>query len=193
MFWSQRAVPGKLRVLAVDGSRNALGWEAAFCDRVCAVLGRKHVALVAGSPVRVGGPEELADALRGGAFNCIMLFCHGDGEQVPRGSTLRAFWEWLAARDDLTSKLLAVCTWESADPEAARSILTANESFAQLAVVSGLPLSPRAAGLFFMKFLTELDLHSEDSVTGKMVWFSHAKAREILKRRQLGGEIGMRC
>ncbi len=42
-----------------------------------------------------------------------------------------------------------------------------------------------------LKKLRVVDLHAHDSITGKMVWFSYSKARELLKRRHLppgGGE-----
>jgi hypothetical protein len=65
--------------------------------------------------------------------------------------------------------------------------------FAQIILVPGSALSQRAAGLFYLKFFTELDLHADDSIMGKMVWFSHAKAKEILKRRNLPGAIEVRC
>ena len=44
-----------------------------------------------------------------------------------------------------------------------------------------------------MEFFTELELHFEDSITGKMVWFSGSKARELLRRGRLLGKSGVRC
>ena len=64
MFWSQITIPGKPRLLVVDGSRNVLGWESQFCDRISNVLARKEVGLVTGGAVRLNGPEELAPLLR---------------------------------------------------------------------------------------------------------------------------------
>ena len=188
MFWSQINIPGKPRLLMVDASRDALGWEAEFCDRVFNVLSRKEIEIAGRRLLRVQSPQDLGEALQDEqAFNCILLFCHG------QESGLSAYWDWLSKHEALSPKLLAVCTWEMDDPEAAEAILSAGDTFAQLAVVPQSPLSPRAAGLFFMKFFTELDLHAHDSMTGKMVWFSHSKAREILKRRHLPGAVGMRC
>jgi hypothetical protein len=193
-FWSQISIPGRLRILLVDGSRNIGGWEADFCERVFRVLDRKNVALAGDAPVSAHTPSDLVEAIEDYAdANCVMLFCHGSGRGIPEESALAAFWARLSTCESFTPKLLAVCTWEVPDEQTSRSILQAGDGFAQLALAPHSPLSPRAAGLFFMKFLTELDLHSHDSVTGKMVWFSSAKAREILKRRQLPGEIGVRC
>ena len=44
-----------------------------------------------------------------------------------------------------------------------------------------------------LKFFTEMGLHSSDDITGKMVWFSCSKARELLRRRRLVGKVGVRC
>ena len=178
----------------VDGSRNAQGWEAEFCDRVFNVLRRKDMGLAGQTPLRPSLPQDLDAVLQNqDAFNCILLFCHGEGPHVPRESKLSSFWSWLSTYEQLTPKLLAVCTWETHDPETSQLILAAGDSFAKLAMVPQSPLSPRAAGLFYIKFFSELDLHAHDSVMGKMVWFSHAKARELLKRRHLSGQVGLRC
>ena len=194
MFWSQISIPGKLWALVVDGSCNVQGWEEEFCDRIFDVLRRKGMQLAGEGPLRAYRPEDLVGALSNqDSINCIFLLCHGHGAQVPQESKLSSFWAWLSGCEGLTSKLLAVCTWETHDPKTSQSILEAKNSFAELAIVPQSPQTPRAAGLFFMKFFTELDLHSHNSIDGKMVWFSHSKARELLKRRQLHGEIGMRC
>ena len=192
MVWSQTSIPGKLGLLVIDGCRNGQGWETEFCGRMFNVLRRKGIALAGDSPVKVGDPEDLQEALQNhSAFNCVFLVGHA--AQIAEESKLSNYWAWLASADDLTPKLLAVCTFEDHDPETSQSILSAADRFAQLALVPKTPLSPRAAGLFFMKFFTELDLHAADAITGRMVWFSHAKARELLKKRRLPGEIGMRC
>ena len=194
MFWSQIAIPGKPRLLVVDGSRNAQGWESEFCDRIFNVLRRKDMDLVGEAPLRPRYPEDLGEALRNqDAFNCMFLFCHGNGVQVPEESQLSSFWTWLSKFEPLTPKLLAVCTCETYDPETNQLILGAEDSFAKFAIVPQSTLSPRAAGLFYLKFFSELDLHARDSILGKMVWFSHVKARELLKRRHLPGQLGVRC
>lgn len=192
MFWSQITIPGKPRLLVVDGSRNVLGWESQFCDRISNVLVRKEVDLVAGGAVRINGPEELAPLLRDQQANCIFLLFHGH-KQDGQTATLGDYWKWLAGQNDLAETLLAVCTYEGHDPATAQAIMDAGDSFAKLAVAQQSDMSLRAAGLFYMKFFTELDLHAYDSITGKMVWFSHSKAREILKRRNLPGRMGLRC
>ena len=180
--------------MVVDGSCDAQGWEADFADRIFNTLRKKDVELVGETPLRARRPEDLSDALSDqDAFNCVFLFCHGAGAQVSQDSKLSSFWTWLSACGGLTPKLLTVCTCETYDADTSQSILEARDSFAQLAIAPQSPLSPRAAGLFFMKFFVELDLHANDSITSKMAWFSHAKARELLKRRHLTGQMGIRC
>ena len=73
----------------------------------------------------------------------------------------------------LDPKLLVVCTWEDHDADTSESILASGSSVASLAIAPQSPLSPRAAGLFFMKFFSELGDHSSDAITGRMVWFSY--------------------
>ena len=192
MVWSQTNISGKLGLLVIDGCRNDRGWETEFCNRIFNVLRRKGIALVGESPIKVDRPQGLSETLQDqSAFNCVFLVGHA--AQIAEESKLSSYWDWLASRDVLTPKLLAVCTFEDHDPDISQAVLSAADSFAQLALVPQSPLSPRAAGLFFMKFFTELDLHAADAITGRMVWFSHAKARELLKKRRLPGEIGMRC
>lgn len=192
MFWSMTTIPGKPRLLVVNGSGNHQGWEGEFCSRIVNVLGRKGINLVRGGPLTVERPQDLSEVLQDqGAFNCVFLVGHG--AQIPEKSRLRSFWSWLSSHGELTPKLLAVCTFEDYDPDTSQSILSAKNSFAQLAVAPQSPLSSRAAGLFFMKFFTELDFHAPDAITGRMVWFSRSKAQELLRRRHLPGEIGARC
>ncbi len=194
MFWSNTAISGKPRLLLVDSSRNIQGWEAEFCSRMYHVLQRKQMQLAGEGPLRVNRPQEMADTLVDQeGFNCIFLFSNGDGPHSTEESNLNSFWNWLSSYEGLSQKLLAVCTCEDYDPDTSQSILTAEDSFAPFAIAPQSPLSPRAAGLFFLKFFTELDMHAPDEITGKMVWFSRSKARELLRKRHLPGEIGMRC
>jgi hypothetical protein len=192
-IWSQTTIAGRLRLLVVDGSSNDRGARE-LCSRIFNVLQRKGMSLVGGRPLKVESPQDLSGALqRQEAFNAIFLVSRGLGEQTPEALNLAGFWRWLSQSKELTSKLLAVCTGEDYDASTSRLILSASDSFAQLAIVPESPLSPRAAGLFFMKFFTELSDHAPDAITGKMVWFSRSKAQELLRRRRLPGEVGARC
>lgn len=194
MIWSQITIPGKPRILMIDGTRNTQGWENEFAARIFTVLKRKGLDLVGNAPLRPSQPKDLVAVLDGqDYFNCLFLLCHGEAADVPEDTNLAAYWPSLSNYGSLTPKLLAICSWETPDLETGESILDARDSFAQIALVPGSALSQRAAGLFYLKFFTELDLHADDSIMGKMVWFSHAKAKEILRRRSLTGEIKVRC
>lgn len=193
-MWSSVSIPGKPVILLVDASVNLGGWEAQFCARLCSSMVRRGLHLHGGAPVLVSCPEDLDPHLEPrGAFNTVLLFAHGRGERVTPSASLSSYWKRLNFHGHLPPVLFAVCTWESYDPVVCQDILESTSSFAPLALVPRTNLTPREAGLFFMKFFTELDLHSDDAITGKMVWFSWSKAKEILRRRRLMGTLGVRC
>ena len=194
MMWSSVSIAGKPTILVVDASHNLEGWELEFCDRLYTSMSRRGLHLKGNAPVRVERPEDLASDLEAQeAFNCILLFAHEESEGAPPGAGLRSYWSWLDSYAGLHPVLFGGCSWEGYDPTASQEILESPESFAPLALVPQSPLTPREAGLFFLKFFTELELHSTDSITGRMVWFSCSKARELLRRRRLTGKFGMRC
>ena len=142
MFWSQITIPGKPRLLMVDASRNAQGWETELSDRVFNVLSRKEIEIAGRRLLRVNSPQDLGEALEDEqAFNCILLFCNAQGPRVRQEFGLSAFWTWLSKHKTLSPKLVAVCTWEMDDPETVERILTADDTFAPLAVVPKSPLS----------------------------------------------------
>lgn len=192
-FWSDVTVPGRPHVLAIDACANANGWEADSASRVVASIDRRHIPVVSGGPVAITGPDQIAQALASSDdYNAILLFARADAEVGDAG--VSQYWEALRSELQGEEKLLAVCTWDSSDEAVAAQILESPETFAHIAVAQQTPLSVRGAGLFFMKFFAEVDLHSEstESMTGKMVWFGHSKAREILRRRKIDGRVGLR-
>ena len=194
MLWSPVSIPGKPTILIVDGSRNLEGWEYQFSDRLYSSMRRRGLLLKGDAPLRPGEPNELATHLGPqAAFNCILLFCHGEGEGMPAGSGLSSYWTWLNSQAKIPPQLFAACTFGSFDVSVSKEILESEDCFAPLRLAPQSPLSRREAGLFFLKFFTELNLHSDDTLTGKMVWFSWSKARELLKRRRLTGQVGVRC
>jgi hypothetical protein len=154
---------------------------------------RRNLLLQGSAPVRAEQPKDLLPYLESQeAFNCVLLLGHGDVEEALPQAKLRNYWDWFNSQVHLP-KLFAACTWESYDPEVSQEILQSPNTFAPLALAPQSPLTPREAGLFILKFFTEMDLHSSNSVTGRMVWFSCSKARELLRRRRLPGKVGVRC
>ena len=194
MLWSSVSIAGKPTILVVDASHNLRGWEFEVCNRIFASMRRRNLSLKGSEPVRVEHVEELTPHLEPqDGYNCILLFGQGGGQQRTPEANLRGFWELLNSYFTASPKFLAACIWESYDPMVSQEILESSQSFAPLALAPQSPLTPREGFLFFMKFFTELDLHSEGSITGKMVWFSCSKARELLRRRNLTGKVGARC
>jgi len=190
LFWSEVTVQGRPRVLVLDAVADRDGWEAEATQRIAASLVRRDILVVGGAPVHVSSPDEIAVAVESAAdFNCIFLTARADG-------SLTAAESWRALQESLAgeTKLFAMCTWDSADPDVSAEVLGSEETFAPVAVAQQEPMSGRGASLFFMKFFAELDMHSEStsSMTGKMVWFGHSKAREIMRRRHYDGRVGLR-
>ena len=192
MLSSRVVIEGPPALLLVDASRNLAGWEAEFCDRLCAAMLRRGLRLVGGRSLQVSGPEELGRHLPLlEAANCLLLIGHG-GQTVPSASSeLRGHWAWLRA-NVVGPKLLAFCSWADHDPAFSEEVLKAADDFAPLALAQESPVTSREGGLFLLKFFTELHLHSEVDMTGRMAWFSWSKATALLKRRRLTGSFGLR-
>ncbi|MDA1256656.1 MAG: hypothetical protein O3C10_02235, partial [Chloroflexi bacterium] len=162
----------------------------AACQRIAASLVRRDIPVVGGAPVPVASPDDILAALRpADRFNTVFLCTRADA--TPSSADC---WDALRGALGGESKLLAMCSWDSADPDVAADILGADGTFAPIAVAQQEPMTGRGASLFFMKFFAELDMHSEstNSMTGKMVWFGHSKAREIMRRRHYEGRVGLR-
>ena len=190
LFWSDVTVPGRPRVLVLDAVPDGSGWEAEACRRIAASLVRRDIAVVGGSPLPVAGADDIRSAIEiSSNFNCVFVCARADAS--PSAADC-----WGVLRTCLAgeSKLFAMCTWDSADPGLSADVLRAEETFAPIAVAQQEPMTGRGASLFFMKFFVELDMHSEStsSMTGKMVWFGHSKAREIMRRRHYEGRVGLR-
>ena len=191
-MWSPASINGRPRLLLIDGSRDLAGWEASFCDRLFAGL-KRRLAVAGEGPLRAAAPDALlryVELLR--QANCLLVVGHGGQTDPPAWAELLGYWEWLRSHVD-GPKLFAGCSWQSYDPRLSQAVLDKTGAFAPLALVPQAPVEPRTAGLYLLKFFTELALHSEERVTGKMVWFSASKARELLKRRGLTGAFSVRC
>jgi len=191
-MWSPVTIPGKPSILVVDASRDLEGWEYQFMDRLFDSLKRSGLHLMTDKPLRIEETDELAPHLSAG-FNCLLFFSHGEGEKVLPGARMKTHWEWLNHHGQFPPMLFAGCVCGTYDAAASHQILKSPQTFAPLALAPSSPLTPREAGLFLLKFFTELNLHSKESVSGKMVWFSSSKARELLRRRRYTGTFGVRC
>lgn len=192
MLSSRVVIEGPPTLLLVDASRDLAGWESGFCDRLCAAMVRRGLRLVGGRSLQVGAPEELGRHLPLlDAANCFLLIGHGVETTQSASAELREYWAWLRA-NAAGPKLLAVCSWADHDPAFSEEVLQATGEFAPLALAQQSPVTGREGGLFLLKFFTELHLHSEVTITGRMAWFSWSKATALLKRRRLTGSFALR-
>ncbi len=192
MLSSQVVIEGPPALLLVDASRNLAGWESALADRLATAMVRRGLRLVGGRSLRVDGLEELGRHLPLlEEANCLLLIGHGAETAPSASSELREYWGWLRA-NTVGPKLVAVCSWADHDPAFSDEVLRGGDDFAPLALAQESPVTAREGGLFLLKFFTELDLHSEVDITGRMAWFSWSKANALLKRRRLTGSFALR-
>jgi hypothetical protein len=179
-MWSSIIVPGPPRILFVDATQNIQGWEHEFSDRLYRSLQRSDLHLLGNRPLRVRSVTELN--LNDFAFNCMILFAQAEPEfSLPR------------LQFELPPFLLAILSTPIFDLRMSEEVLKSVPAVAPMAIAPLSPMTPREAGLFYLKFFTELKLHSTDQISGKMVWFSFSKARELLRRRRYSAKFGIRC
>ena len=192
-MWSPSVIEAPPVVLLVDASHNLAGWESEFCDRLFTAMARRGLGLVGSGCLRFGGPRQVEahlPALESGS--CVLLVGHGEETAPSAAVELQRYVAWLKA-NVVGPKLLAVCSWQNYDPALTEELLKALDDFAPLALAQQSPVTAREAGLFFLKFFSELYLHSEDQISGRMAWFSWSKAKELLARRRLEGRFGLRA
>lgn len=179
-MWSSITIPGSPRILFVDASRNIHGWEYEFSDRLYQSLQRSQLQMLGNTPLRVGNVTELK--LNELIFNCLILFANAEPEfSLPRLDS------------ELPPFLLAILSSPTFDPDMSEEVLKSTPAVAPMVIAPLSAMTAREAGLFYLKFFTELKLHSTDQISGKMVWFSFSKARELLRRRRYAAKFGIRC
>jgi hypothetical protein len=176
-MWSSISIRSVPRILMADATQNQQGWEHAFSDRLYQSLRKSGLHMEADASLQAGGIQ-----LGEYQFNCLLILAH----------SLTDVLETLGSQN-LPPYLLAICSTDGFDAESGESILKSNSPIAPIIISPLSAMSPREAGLFYLKFFTELKLHSKDSISGKMVWFSFSKAKELLKRRRYAAKFGARC
>jgi hypothetical protein len=184
-MWSSASIAGAPRILMLDLTQNSEGWEHEFSDRLCRSLQRSELIVDANAPQHIEDIGQWISSLSNFRFNCLFLF--GNAER------LSTFLDSLRFQQGLSPFLLAACSCRSFDPQQSEDVLKAAPAIAPFAIAQLSSMSPREAGLFYLKFFTELKLHSADHLSGKMVWFSFSKAKELLRRRRYPGKYGVRC
>jgi len=144
------------------------------------------------SPAQIRSYQELTPIFETAVYNCILFCVNGFGEGIKQHQSLEYYWRQLKS-SSLPDSLLAICSWQSFDPKTNEDILKHKDGFAKIAVALQSELTERESGLFYLKFFTELGLHASDEISGKMAWFSFAKAKELLKKRRYSGRFAIRC
>jgi len=191
-MWSSTTIDGPPRLLIVDASGQLESREVSFGRDLFRALNRRSM-LVGEKPLKIDAPEQYS--LYREIFdqaNCVLLFVRASEDNSPASSRLVDYWEWLNANLD-RPKLFFGCSWESYDPAIVETVLNSKITFAPIALIPQMGVTPREVGLFCLKFFTELTLHSGDHVTGKMAWFSASKAKELMRRRGFHVSFGLRC
>ena len=186
---SKTVIEAPLRVLVVDATENVEGFEWEVASRLLAVLGKRGVALVDDEPLKVADVSDIgrrADAVS--AATCVVLL---GSEHGPPGRGL-AVWEWIGS-NVAGPKLAVVCQWGAGDWRLTDAVLEAPTRWAPIGIAQESAVSPREGGLFLLKFLTEMDLHSDERMSGRMAWFSWKKADELVKRRGMAVRFGLRA
>jgi hypothetical protein len=172
-------------LIVVDCTGGASAPEADLTRRLLTTLAKRGVTLASAEPI-APPLEPHASALD--AASCIVLV----GDSARTGVALEA-WRWLDAH--VTGPALVVAAQlGDPDPALTDALLQAPPHLAPIALAQQTPATPRATALFLMKLLAELHLHTDDHrITGRMAWFAHRKAAELLKRRRLDGAWGLRA
>jgi hypothetical protein len=174
-MWSSVSIPSIPRILMLDATQNREGWEYAFSDRLYQSLKKSELQMEADAPLQ-------NNQLRDYQFNCLLIFAHSQKDVFKT-----------IGSQQLPQYLLAICSTDGFDAGSGESILKSEPPIAPMVITPLSTMSAREAGLFYLKFFTELKLHSKDNISGKMVWFSFSKAKELLKRRRYTAKFGVRC
>ncbi|MCI0446709.1 hypothetical protein L0152_26345 [bacterium] len=176
-MWSSISIPGVPRILMADTTQNRQGWEHAFSNRLYQSLKKSGLHMEADAPLHTSGNQ-----LTEYEFNSLLIFAHSQKDVLETPGS-----------QNVSPYLLAICSTDGFDAESGEWILKSNPPIAPIIIAPLSAMSPREAGLFYLKFFTELKLHSKESISGKMVWFSFSKAKELLKRRRYPAKFGVRC
>ena len=185
---STTVIEQPFKLLVIDTTNNHEGWEWDISNRLLTVLGKRGVELVKDSPAMGADPRELerhSDSLS--EASCIVLFGTSNGDS---GSSVLV-WNWLSSHVE-GQKLAAVCEWGRHSPELTDAVLKSPSTWAAIAIAQESDVAPREGALFMLKFLAEMDLHSDDRVTGRMAWFAWKKADALVKRRRMDVRFGLR-
>jgi hypothetical protein len=186
---STASIERSFSLLLLDTTNNEEGWEYEVSAKLLAVLEKRGVTLVEARPLHVSSasqlyrhPESLA------AASCIILL--GSSNGAP--DRFMGLWNGLSAHIEAPT-IAVVCLWGTHLESLTDAVLKLSPDWAPIALAQESDIAPRAGALFLLKFITELELHSDERMTGRMAWFAWKKAAELLKRRGLSAKFGLRA
>ena len=185
---STTVIQRSLSLLILDATDEHTGSEADISTRLQITLSKRGLPFAAPSSIAIASPADLSahdDVLA--SASCVVVL----GSTDAHPGLCLGIWNALANHDP-TPKLAIACQFGAHDPTLTDTVLNAASVWAPIAIAPQSPVGHRDGGLFLLKFLTEVQLHSGEQITGRMAWFSWKKAGELLKRRSLVAQFGLR-
>ena len=168
-------IPGPPKVLVLDKSGNAAGWESDLARRMSAAIRRQGVQVW--GPFIPGDGEQISDLVaRNSEANCLLVLVAGP-KDLSGASKPTVSLDQSVARDS-SPRLAAIYTCESVQALPKERVV-GPEALAPIALISKPDMSPRDAALFFPEFFGELLTHCPDSISLAMVRFCFAKANRL--------------
>ena len=179
-MWSSAFISGKpvVNVKAIEETGTRTG--VATAKRLSQKLKRRKVTLASSELGSVVHPNSLATSMA--ASNCFLLvWTTSEGRS---NDCLSTVCQSLLQRSKSGPILVALLAGLDTDPDFEGLIETHEQTIPFLLTQTrSVPFHHGEA--YILKFFSELALHSTENLSGKMVWFSAAKAAALLKTRGL--------
>jgi hypothetical protein len=177
MSMVQLKTQGRVRVLAVDITADANGWEHACSTQIIADAVALGVPVV-GSQVHqandIGSFQQVFEDV-GDDFTVLLLFGHGNAGTGGAAATMKLgtdldmnYYLLQAVPMNLSDKVVVLCVCEGFCQDAIDTFVK-GEHFALMLVAPDKPLSRQEAEAFFPVFLAEVNAHSYESIDPSIV------------------------
>jgi hypothetical protein len=186
-MWSTASIPGKPVVSIAEKCHSDTLNGTAFATNLAQKLQRRAVTLATSGPVPILHPYTLSAVIE--KANCLLLIW-----PVSEGDTnhsLLEFWDVLRGLSERRPLLVAILTGLGHEPNLSKIVEMDHDRIPFLITQTG-PISFNEAETYILKFFAELSLHSSDNISGKMVWFSAAKATTLLNGRGIPSPFAVR-
>ena len=186
-MWSTASIPGKPVVSIATKCHSDMLNGNVFATNLAHKLQRRTVTLATAGPVPILNPQTLSAVIE--EANCLLLIWPvSDGDT---NHSLLEFWNGLLGLPGLRPLLVAILTGPGHEPNLRKIEEMDHDRIPFLITQTG-PISFNEAEAYILKFFAELSLHSSDNISGKMVWFSAAKATTLLNGRGIPSPFAVR-